>query len=193
MHRRILLAVGLAALAGCTQTPGTPPEDGIPLSTLAPFSVPIGSDPVLTSVQVSAYYLADPPHRIADRPALAAQTLAQFEYAAVALQGPRFVSLNPLTQIQMANGRSALRRTIGIRDDAPPGLVIQALTEAAAALDRGDTAAAEAALARLPLVASPAETLSVLRRLPYVREANWASAFALHELNRPRDRFVRSL
>jgi len=33
----------------------------------------------------------------------------------------------------------------------------------------------------------------VLRRLPYVREANWASAFALHELNRPRDRFVRSL
>jgi len=183
---RLRLAA-LALLAACAQTPGTPPEAGLRLPDTALFSIPIGTEPVATSVQIAAAHLADPPRRLAGRPALAAQTLAQYEFATVGLNDLRFVALSPLTQILMAQGRVALREAIGIRTDAPPGPVIEGLTQAAAALRRDDTAAAEAALARLPLTRSPAEVLATLRALPYVREANWAASFAAQELSRPRD------
>lgn len=188
MHRRTLLALGFASLAGCVQTPGTPPEAGIQLFNVGRFSLPIGTDPVGTSVMVSASYLADPGSRLAGRPALAAQTVAQYEFATVALNDPRFVGLSPLTQPMMARGRTALREAIGIRPDAPPPVVIEGLTQVAGALQRDDRAAAEAAMARIPLTRPPGQALEVFSAFPFVREANHASAFALMELNRPGSR-----
>jgi len=192
MPRQRLFIAAFALLAGCAQTPGEPPQAGLRLPENALFSVPVGTEPVATSVQIAASYLADPPRRLSGRPALAAQTLAQYEFATVGLGDLRFVALSPLTQILMAQGRVALRTAVGISTDAPPALVIESLTAAAGALQRGDSAAAEAALARLPLTRSPAEVLATLHALPYVPEANWAASFAASELARPRDnRFLR--
>jgi hypothetical protein len=185
MHRRTLLTLGLAVLAGCTQTPGTPPAAGIQFFNLRPFSIPFGTDPVVTSVMVSSSYLADPPGRLAGRPALAAQTVAQYEFAAVGLDDLRFVGLNPMTQPMMARGRTALRETIGIRADAPPSVVIEGMTQVAGALQRDDRAAAEAAMARIPLTVPPGQAVQTLSAMPLVPEANRASSFALQELNRP--------
>jgi hypothetical protein len=185
MHRRTILAFGLATATGCTQAPGTPPAAGIRFFHLGAFSLPIGTDPVMTSVIVSSSYLADPPARLAGRPALAAQTVAQYEFATVGLDDLRFVGLNPMTQPMMARGRAALRETIGIRADAPPPVVIEGMTQVAGALQREDRAAAEATLARMPLTRPPADALAVLSAMPRVPEANRASSFALQELTRP--------
>lgn len=131
---------------------------------------------------------ADPPRRLADRPALAAQTVAQFEYATVALNDLRFVELSPLTQIKMVEGRRALREALGIRQDAQPEQVISRFVEAAGAFRRGDLAAAEAALAALPLTRTPSEVAGIFRAMPYVPEANWAASFAQEQLGRDRAR-----
>lgn len=182
------LALALPLLVACTQTPGTPPAAGIGLIDTRLFAIPVTSDPVVTSVQQAAALLADPPRRLADRPALAAQTVAQFEYATVALNDLRFVELSPITQLRMAEGRRALRDTIGIRRDAPAEQVIPRLTEAAGAFARGDLPGAEAALAALPLTRPSSEVVATFRAMPYVPEANWAAAFAQDQLARDRAR-----
>jgi hypothetical protein len=187
MKHLALAALALPLLVGCTQTPGTPPSAGIPLLDLRVLAIPITSDPVVTSVQQASAMFADPPRRLAGRPALAAQTIAQFEYATVALNELRFFDLNPLTQIKMVQGRHALREVLGVRQDAPPEQVITRFTEAAGAFARGDTAAAEAALAALPLTRPPAEIVATVRNMPYVPAANWAASFAEQELRRDRE------
>jgi len=189
LPRRSLLTLGLLAAAGCTQAPGTPPAQGIRFFNLGPFAAPVGTDPVVTSVIQSSSYLADPRRRLAGRPGLAAQTVAQYEFATVGLNEPRFTGLNPLTQVMMGEGRTALRETVGIRADASSDLVIETLAAVAGALQRDDRAAAEAAMARLPLTRSPADAVGVFSALPFVPAANRASSFAMQELHRPGGNF----
>jgi hypothetical protein len=179
-----LAALGLAA---CTQPPGTPPAQGI--AYLPPpqfdFGVPLTTDPVLTSVMSASSYLADPPARLGGNPALAAQVAAQYEYAAVALREPRFIGYSPLMQLRMDKGRTALRETLGIAQDAPPDLVVGQLTRLAGALGRGDAAAAEAAASGRPFVKPVPAILATLAAMPPVPDAGIAASFAEQQLNRP--------
>ncbi|MFQ3623043.1 MAG: hypothetical protein SNJ73_05805 [Acetobacteraceae bacterium] len=178
--------VGAMALAGCTQTPGTPPEQGIGFPDfLGPdFGVTVGTNPVVTAVQGASYYLRVR-DSLAGRPALAAQVAAQFEYAAAELQDLRFVGLSPLVQIQMGWGREELREMLGVRADAAARPVVEAFTRAAGALRRGDRAAAETALAG-PVFSRPAaQILATLEAMPPTPRAGRAAAFAEAELNRP--------
>jgi hypothetical protein len=184
--------LGLAALVqtGCTQAPGTPPSQGITYGPVnvnqAPeFGVPIGTDPVLTSIMSASSYYADPRSRLAGRPALAAQVAAQYEFATVALREPRFIGFSPLTQLQMDAGRIALRDTLGIRQDAPSQAVIAQLTQAAGALGRGDTAAAETAVTGGSFTRPAATVLATLQAMPEVPAAGRAASFAEQEFNRP--------
>lgn len=182
--RAIALSLALISLAACTQTPGTPPSEGLRFAQGPAFSVPIGSDPVMTSVLSASSFLGDPPRRLGGRPALAAQVAAQFEFATEALREPRFVGYSPLMQIQMVQGRAALRETIGIAQDAAPELVVERLTALAGALQRADTVAAEQLATVAPFVRPAAEVLATLRQMPPVPAANWAALFAERELTR---------
>ncbi|MCU0985709.1 MAG: hypothetical protein MUC89_12320 [Acetobacteraceae bacterium] len=184
---RISLVLATLGLAACTQTPGTPPAQGV--AYLPPpqfeFGVPLTSDPVLTSVMSASSYLADPPSRLAGNPALAAQVAAQYEYATVALREPRFIGYSPLMQLRMDSGRLALRESLGIAPDAPPDLVVGQLTRLAGALGRGDTAGAEAA-ASGPLFVKPAPVvLATFSAMPRVPAASIAASFAEQQLNGP--------
>lgn len=185
MLRARLLASACLALAACTQTPGTPPSQGIRYLEPSTFAAPVGTDPVLTSVMSASSYLADPRARLAGRPALAAQVAAQYEFATVALKEPRFIGFSPLMQIQMDQGRVALRDTLGIRQDAPTEAVIEQLTRAAGALRQGDTAAAEAAVTGGSFVRPAATVLATLQAFPDVPQAGRAASFAEQQLNRP--------
>lgn len=178
----MLAALPLAA--ACTQTPGTPPEQGLVAFRIPAISLTVGSDPVATALASTASHLADPSARLARRPAVAAQVAAQYEFATEALREPRFVGLSPLAQPQMAAGRVALRRAIGIAADAPPREATAQLSALAGALDRGDLEAAERVLRGPVFVRPPAEVLATLSALPPVPEAARAAAFADQQLNR---------
>jgi hypothetical protein len=181
--RGAVLAAALLA-AGCTQTPGTPPEQGLVAFRVPSINLTVGSDPVATAIGSAASYLGDPRSRLAGRPALAAQVAAQYEFVTEALREPRFVGLSPLTQPQMARGRVALRETIGIAADAPPRVAMAQLSALAGALDRGDLAVAQTILEAAPFTRPGREVLQTLAAMPAVPEAARAASFADQQVNR---------
>lgn len=144
----------------------------------------LGSDPVSTALNGTAFFLADPPSRLAGRPAMAAQVAAQYEFATEELRELRFVGISPLAQPLMAQGRVALRRAIGIAPDAPPRQASAQLAALAGALERGDLAAAEALIVPPVFVRPPAEVLATLSAMPDVAEAGRAAGFAQAEVSR---------
>jgi hypothetical protein len=170
------------ALAACTQTPGTPPSQGLVAFRLPALNVTFGSDPVVTAVNSLASNLAVP-RRMHGQPAVAAQVVGQYEFVTEALREPRFTQLSPLTQLQMERGRPALREAVGIAADAPPRLVIDRMAALAGALDRGDLGAAEAVLRQPLFVRPPAAVFATLEAMPAVPEAARAASFANQQLN----------
>jgi hypothetical protein len=181
-----LLAALLAPLlaGACTQTPGTPPERGLVMLSLpGGAGLTLGSDPVATALNGTAFFLADPPARLAGRPAMAAQVAAQYEFATEELRELRFVGLSPLAQPVMAQGRTALRRAIGIAPDAPPRQASAQLAALAGALERGDLAAAEALIIPPVFARPPQAVLATLAAMPAVPEAGRAAGFAQQELS----------
>lgn len=182
-----LLAGALLApllLTACQQPPGAPPSGGLRAFTIPRINLTVGTDPVVTAVTLAASNLAEPGARLGGRPALAAQTVAQYEFATIALNEPRFIGVNPMTQPQMARGRVALRKAVGIAPDAPPRQVIDAMTELAGALDRGNLEAAGRVLQGGAFVRPAREVLATLDRMPPVPDAARAIAFADQQLNR---------
>ena len=179
--RLVSLAALLVAAAACTQSPGTPPDRGLAYGDL--FGVAISTDPVATSVASASYYLRSR-GALAGRPALAAQVVAQYEFAAAELEGLRYVGISPLTQILMRQGREELRGILGVRADAAPEAVIRALVSTAGALAREDQAGAAAAISPAVFSKPQAEVLALLAELPPTVQAGRAAAFAEGQLNR---------
>lgn len=182
-RRGAVLLVAALLAAACTQTPGTPPERGIVALQFPGGALTLGSDPVATALNGTAFFLADPPARLAGRPAMAAQVAAQYEFATEELRELRFVGVSPLAQPVMAQGRGPLRRVIGIAPDAPPRQASAQLAALAGALERGDLAAAEALIVPPIFIRPPAEVLATLAAMPAVPEAGRAAGFAQQELS----------
>ncbi len=188
MTRRTLAAFAALCLAGCASAPGPFfPGDAFPPSP-AGLGLNAGSDPVLSAVINANSALADPPARIGNNAAFAARIVGQLEYVTAMMREPRFTSIAPVTEPQLKIGRAQARQVLGIGQDADPRAVIAALAGAAAALDRGDAAAADAALA--PVSSDPAATRARLANLPFMLRASqglqltqqmWGRIFALDE------------
>lgn len=140
------------------------------------------SDVVPAAVVNARSALADPPRRIGDDAAQAARAVGQLEFVTAMLGEPRLFPIAPMVEAPLVRGRAEARATLGVAAEAAPQAVIAALAGAAAAIDRGDAAGAEAALA--PVAADPARTLAVLRALPFMRQASDALAVAEGALER---------
>ncbi len=172
-----------AALAACTQEPGTPPGQGLAAFRIPGINLTVGSDPVATSLASVSSNLADP-SRLAGRPALAAQVVAQYEFVTEALREPRFVGMNPLAQMGMVRGRGPLRDTVGIARNASPSQAMDRMTALAGALGRGDLAAAEQIAGAAPFVRPAGEVIATLSAMPFVPDAARAASFADQQMNR---------
>ncbi|WP_291295931.1 hypothetical protein [Elioraea sp.] len=172
-----------ALVIGCTQHPGTPPAQGLSAFRLPAINLTVGSDPVMTASASASSNLGDP-RRMAARPAVAAQVVAQYEFVTEQLREPRFVGVSPLAQAQMERGRAALRAVLGIAEAAPPAQVIAQLTALAGALQQGNVAAAERVLAAAPFTRPPGDVLATLSAMPFVPDAARAASFTDQQLNR---------
>ena len=121
---------------------------------------------------------SDPDHT-KDNPAAAAKAVVAIEYLADDLRAdPKWVYMPPSTRERMLRARSDLRALLGIRRDASPQAVVNALLAAADALQAGQQDAALSALSGTPFMRPSPETLGVLRRMPPVPSASVASALA---------------
>lgn len=168
----LLLLLGACAATTTVETARLPRDavDGV-------------GDPTRAAVLGSAYAFADASH-LAGRPDAAARAAAQVEYLATEIPtGPRYVEWSPAIGMELQGARAELRTALGIPANTRPQAVVDALYNAARALQRGDTAAAEAALQAAEAADRPALLLR-LASLPPLPLTRTATALAQQEMVR---------
>lgn len=174
MFRRPLLALPLvAATAACAEDPALDYLGGI-------------GDPVRGAALNAPRMLTDL-SQYAGRPAEAARAAVQLEFLADRLPNDPywFPQISPTLPFQLREARSDLRAALGIAPDAPPDLVIDSLRTAAAALDAGRPARAEAALTSPAFRAGPQGTLARLGSLPRIYSVAVAAGAVAGEIGNP--------
>jgi hypothetical protein len=142
-------------------------------------------DPVRGAAQNAPRMLGDT-SRWAGDPARAARAAVQLEFLDEAFRSnPRYApEASGAVQHSLRLGRAEMRQAVGIAPDAPADAVMAQLREAAAALDAGSRARAEAALTGPMFPAGGSATLARLSRLPRLARVSEAAGAANAEIRR---------
>jgi hypothetical protein len=160
----------LVSLCACAQV--TP--SGAP-AVLPPDVFGVYEDNDIGALNQSSWAFAAP-RRTHDNPIDAARAVIAVEYLADELHdNPRWVGMDVTSALGMVQARKDTRHVLGIAQDAPPRLVVDALLRLTAALSAGDQPAAMRILASPVFTLPPPVTLHVLSDLPYIRSANIAT------------------
>lgn len=145
------------------------------------------TDPARSAI-LSASYVFAQPATIAGDAAAGAEALARLEYLAVELDvGPRWIGMDPLVPLALAQGRAEARAAFGLDPAAPPQRAMDALYGAAAALRAGDRDRAMALLTPLTGAdgAAPALVrLAAFPSLPRATEALARARIGMHRMDR---------
>ena len=174
MHRLISLLSGAAVcLAACSP---------VPLAQRAPILPPgvygTYEDNDIGAINQSAWAFASPANTRGN-PVDAVKAVVALEYLSRELQqNPRWVSLPASVKVHMARARDELRQIVGIRPDASSQMAVNALLGLALDLETENQAATMTVLQSPVFIRPPEETLRVISNLPYVQEANLATARA---------------
>jgi len=180
----LLLLPALAACAG-----GPPRQDPVELPASADGGF---TDPTRSAILSAAYVFANPAS-IAGDAAAGAEALGRLEYLAVELDvGPRWIGMDPLVPLALAQGRAEARAAFGIAAGIPPQRAMDGLFAAAAALRAGDRDRALAALAPLtgPDGAAPAlARLGAFPALPVATRALAQARIGLTRMDQDNGRF----
>jgi hypothetical protein len=122
--------------------------------------------------------------RTLNNPVDAARAAAAVDYLAGELSSnPRWVTMSPLTKLQMLQARVDVRRALGIRPDAPSQLMVDALMRFAALWQSGNQPAAMQMLDSPVFTLAPPQTLQVLSNMPYIQSANIATMNASGQMD----------
>lgn len=184
-RRRALAAIaGLAAMASCAPRelqPGVPGSAAWTAS-LPPDSIQGAGDPTRAAL-IRAASAFNQPGGLAGRPADAARAIADVEYLAVELTGPRWVGM-PLAASQLGGARPEWRAALGIPLTAPPQPIIDALYAARRALLAGQTDLAVASLPGSLFQPGGTAALARLANLPPLPQTAAAASLAEREATR---------
>ncbi|MBY0332484.1 MAG: hypothetical protein K2X49_17655 [Acetobacteraceae bacterium] len=189
LRATLAASLGVLALAACNA-----PGSGYPPPALVslPHDAVVGAgDPTRAAVFNTAFAFGSPAS-IAGKPDEAARAAANFEFLTVEIPyGARYRGLNAILQPELEAGRAELRTVLGVRPEAPPQQVIDALYAAARALRAGDVAAADRILSGPAFSAGGAATLQRLAAMPLMPKVATAAVHTQQELDRA-DRIDRS-
>lgn len=170
--RRILAPLAMLLGTGCAADPAAEWLGGV-------------GDPVRGAALNAPRLLGDTA-RWQGQPARAALAAVQLEFLDQQFRtNPRYmhdVSGGTLNALRL--GRAEMRQAIGIAPDAPAEQVMAQLRDAAAALDAGSPARAEAALSGPTFPAGGPATLARLSRLPFLPRVSEAAGAANAEIAR---------
>jgi hypothetical protein len=183
----VLASVWMAAGCSALGPMAWPPKDGparVATPSLPPMVYGVYLDNDVGAINFAAWAFATPSNTRGN-PAEAARAIIAVEYLAGELvDNPRWVEIDSNTKFRLRQARDAVRQVVGIRDDAPPQVVVDALLAFVADMGSGDVATASAVLAAPLFSRGPQATFETLANLPYVQQANLATsrvaAQALH-------------
>jgi hypothetical protein len=164
------LALGLSACATLPPAPATP---YLPAGVYGTYL-----DNDTGAIDQSAWAFASPGNT-RDNPVAAAKAVIALEYLSGELrQNPRWVGMDSSTKLHIGQARDDLRRIVGIKPDAPPQAVVNALLQLSEGLQFGNQAEAAQALTSPVFTLAPQQTLQRFSDLPYDQTANLATARA---------------
>jgi len=171
--RVLSFSVLALSLAGCAT---------LPASRNTPFLPPgvygVYQDNDTGAINQSAWAFASPANT-SGNPIEAAKAIVALEYLSGELaENPRWVSMDASVKLRMGQARQAVRQVVGIRPDAPPQLVVDALLQLSWELQTGNQPAVTQVLQAPIFTQPPPATLQSLAHLPYVQAANLATARA---------------
>jgi hypothetical protein len=172
---RALVTMPLLALylTACATLPATSATPYLPAGVWGMYQ-----DNDIGAINHSAWAFASPANTRGN-PVEAAKAVIALEYLAGELrENPRWVGMDAAIKLHMGQARDGLRQIIGIRQDAPPQFVVNALLQLSAGLQFGNQAEAAQALASPVFTYSPQQTMQILSNLPYDQTANLATARA---------------
>jgi hypothetical protein len=168
-----LLASGLAACSTLPATERTP--------YLPPGVYGVYEDNDIGAINQSAWAFASPANTKGN-PVDAAKAVVALEYLSGELkENPRWIGMDAAIPLHMARARDDLRQILGIRPDAPPQVVVNTLLALSLDLETGNGSAAMQVLTSPVFTQPPERTLQLLSNLPYVQQANLATARAEEE------------
>jgi hypothetical protein len=171
MRPIVLALLTLLPLAACGSLPATRDTPYLPPGVFGVYE-----DNDVGAINFAAWAFASPANT-ANRPFEAMKAVIALEYLAGELRdNPRWVAIDGNLKLRVVQARDDVRQALGIRPDAPPQLVVNALLSASSALAFGDQAAALQPLSSAVFTQPPAQTLALFARLPYVQSANLASS-----------------
>jgi hypothetical protein len=172
---RFLLAASLLipCLTACATLPATQAMPYLPAGVWGTYE-----DNDTGAINQSSWAFASPANTRGN-PVAAAKAVIALEYLSGELrENPRWIGMDSATKMRMGQARDDLRRIIGIRPDAPPQAVVNALLGLSAGLQFGDAAEASAALRSPVFTGPPEQTMQALSNLPYDQTANLATTRA---------------
>jgi hypothetical protein len=163
-------------VSACTTLPGTERTPYLP-----PGVYGVYEDNDVGAINQSAWAFSSSANT-RNNPVDAAKAVVALEYLTGELkENPRWVGMDASIPLRMGQARDQLRRILGIRPDAPPQVVVNTLLALGLDLLTGNQPAAMQVLASPIFTQKPERTLQVLSNLPYVQEANLATARAEEE------------
>jgi hypothetical protein len=163
-------------LAACATSPGGQSTPFLPAGVFGMYD-----DDDVGAINQSAWAFASSANTKGN-PAAAATAVVALEYLPGELKNSRrWGGIDPSIPPRLDEARKTVRGILGIRPDASPQAVVNAMLALNLDLRAGNRAAALQVLA-LPLFTLPPErTLDILSNLPYVQQANLATARAADE------------
>jgi hypothetical protein len=163
-------------LAACTSVERPPDVPVLPPSLFGLYQ-----DNDIGAINLAAWAFASPA-RTRNNPVDAAKAVIAIEYLPGELsKSPRWLMMSPLTKQQMFTARDDVRRTLGIPQNVPPQLVVNALLQAMPALYAGNLQAASLVFAPPAFTLPPGQTVQILANMPFIRSANIATMDAMSQ------------
>ncbi|MEA2741472.1 MAG: hypothetical protein QOH05_4779 [Acetobacteraceae bacterium] len=173
MRARISLLLLAITLAACATLPATRNTPFLPPGVYGTYE-----DNDIGAINQAAWAFSSPTNTRGN-PVEAAKAVVALEYLSGELkENPRWIGMDASIPLRMAQARDELRRILGIRPDAPPQAVVNALLALSLDLQTGNQPAAMQVLSSPLFTRPPEQTLQVLANLPYVQQANLATARA---------------
>jgi hypothetical protein len=168
--RAIVSMFTMVSLCACA-----PVSPSVAPAVLPPDAFGVYEDNDIGALNQSSWAFAAP-GRTHDDPIDAARAVIAVEYLADELHNnPRWVAMDVTSALGMVQARRDTRRALGIAQDAPPRVVVDALLRLTVALNGDDQAEAIRILGSPVFTLPPTQTLHVLSNLPYIRSANIAT------------------
>jgi hypothetical protein len=173
MRVRSVVLLLCSALGACATLPATGDTPYLPPGVFGVYE-----DNDVGAINLAAWALASPARTRGD-PVDAAKAVIAVEYLAGELRAsPRWIGMSAGAKQGMLHARTDLRQVLGIRPDAPPQAVVDALLGVIGALNAGNQPAALQVLSGPSFTRPPPGTLATLANLPFIPAANFATSAA---------------